>query len=70
MCQKERQVALGWKGIAPPGKFEPSCKPDGGYNVVQCDPSAGVCWCVDKDGVEVPGSRTPNVPSCGLMGQF
>ena len=69
MCQKERQVALGWKGIPSPGSFVPTCRPDGGYNVVQCHPSLGVCWCVDKDGIEKQGSRTDGEPSCGLMGE-
>ena len=70
MCQKERQEALGWRGIPAPGKFVPSCQPDGEYNVVQCHPSFGLCWCVDKNGIEKQSTRTRGVPSCGLMGEY
>ena len=70
MCQKERQAALGWRGIPAPGKFVPSCRPDGEYNVVQCHPSFGLCWCVDKNGIENQSTRTRGVPSCGLMGEY
>ena len=69
MCQKERQAALGWKGIQTSGKFVPTCKPDGEYDVVQCFSSVGVCWCVDKSGIEKQGTRTSGVPSCGMMGE-
>lgn len=70
MCQKERQAAFGWKGIPASGKFVPSCKPDGEYDVAQCYPSVGVCWCVDKRGIEKQGTRTSSVPSCGMMGKY
>lgn len=63
-------MALGWKGILSPGKFVPTCQPDGGYNVVQCDMSVGVCWCVDKNGIEKQGTRTTGMPSCGLIGKL
>lgn len=63
-------MALGWKGIPSPGKFVPTCQPDGGYNVVQCDMSVGVCWCVDKNGIEKQGTRTTGMPSCGLIGKL
>lgn len=63
-------MALGWKGIPAPGKFTPTCQPDGGYNVVQCDMSVGVCWCVDKNGIEEQGTRTSGMPTCGLMGKL
>lgn len=70
MCQKERQAALGWKGIPASEKFVPSCKPDGEYDVVQCYLSVSVCWCVDKNGIEKQGTRTSGVPSCGMMGNY
>lgn len=70
MCQKERQVALGWKGIPSAESFVPTCRPDGEYNVVQCHSSLSICWCVDKNGIEKQGTRTNGIPSCGLMGGF
>ncbi|XP_022806051.1 uncharacterized protein LOC111343164 [Stylophora pistillata] len=67
MCQKERQAALGWRGIPAVGKFVPLCRPGGEYQDVQCSPSTGFCWCVDKNGIEKQGTRTRGAPSCGLM---
>ena len=62
-------MSLGWKGISSPRKFVPTCRPDGEYDVVQCDISTGICWCVDKNGIETQGTRTRGAPSCGLMGE-
>lgn len=70
MCQKERQVALGWKGIPSAESFVPTCRPDGEYNVVQCHSSLSICWCVEKNGIEKQGTRSNGIPSCGLMGGF
>lgn len=69
MCQKERQVALGWRGVPSLGKFAPSCRPNGEYESVQCDILLSVCWCVDSNGIEKQGTRTRGAPSCGLMGK-
>ena len=37
------------------GVFVPKCLPDGGYDKVQCHGS--VCFCMDEEGEEVPGTR-------------
>ena len=37
------------------GVFVPRCLPDGGYDKVQCHGS--VCFCMDEEGEEVPGTR-------------
>jgi hypothetical protein len=68
ICQKERQIAIGWTGIAAPGQFVPKCKTNGDYQLVQCHLSAGFCWCVGKDGNELPTTRTKGRPICALLG--
>ena len=48
------------------GVFAPLCKPDGSYEEVQCYASINQCWCVDKDGNEIAGTRQQGRPStCG-----
>ncbi|KAJ7381087.1 hypothetical protein OS493_004685 [Desmophyllum pertusum] len=37
------------------GVFVPRCLPDGGYDKIQCHES--VCFCMDEEGEEVPGTR-------------
>ncbi|XP_072318015.1 thyroglobulin-like, partial [Eucyclogobius newberryi] len=42
-----------------------SCEPDGSFSSTQCQQEA-LCWCVDSDGREIPGTRTdPNSIRCG-----
>ncbi|XP_048581312.1 uncharacterized protein LOC5512067 isoform X7 [Nematostella vectensis] len=64
MCQKERQIAIGWTGVAAPGSFVPKCKSNGEYDTVQCHGSTGFCWCVDDDGNEISATRTRGRPVC------
>ena len=50
--------------------FVPECKADGSYAAVQCFEHQGFgrqCWCVDKDGEEIKGTRNSNgkTPDCG-----
>nr|XP_051676330.1 nidogen-1 [Oryctolagus cuniculus] len=42
----------------PPGLFVPKCDEHGHYSPTQCHGSTGYCWCVDRDGREVEGTRT------------
>ena len=61
-CQREYLSAT--KNSAP-GRFVPRCKLDGSYADVQCRGS--VCYCVDKDGNEIIGTKTPlasGKPNC------
>ncbi|XP_038151837.1 nidogen-2 isoform X5 [Cyprinodon tularosa] len=39
--------------------YVPQCDDDGQYIPLQCQPSTGYCWCVNKDGEEREGTRTP-----------
>ncbi|XP_069911654.1 nidogen-1 isoform X3 [Oryctolagus cuniculus] len=63
-CQLEREHILGAAGAAdaqrprPPGLFVPECDEHGHYSPTQCHGSTGYCWCVDRDGREVEGTRT------------
>ena len=50
------------------GRSLPKCKPDGGYEEVQCAKAYDVCWCVDKDGYEVPRTRQSGKPNCTILG--
>ncbi|XP_068710293.1 uncharacterized protein [Montipora foliosa] len=50
--------------LKAPGRFFPTCKPNGEYEERQCNDHYGVCWCVDKEGNEVPGSRQNGKPDC------
>ncbi|KAM6433343.1 nidogen-1 [Rhynochetos jubatus] len=70
-CQREREVALGSGGTFFPreirgGHFIPQCDEHGNYLPTQCHASSGYCWCVDRDGNEIDGTRSgPGVqPPC------
>ena len=53
------------------GEFIPQCEEDGSYSPLQCWGSTGYCWCVDSNGVEIPGTAlgpgqgTPNCSGSG-----
>lgn len=44
--------------------LKPSCRPDGSYTPEQCDKSTGPCWCVDKNGNELAGTRVSGRSTC------
>uniref|UniRef100_A0A3Q2CM74 Nidogen 2a (osteonidogen) n=1 Tax=Cyprinodon variegatus TaxID=28743 RepID=A0A3Q2CM74_CYPVA len=46
-------------GLPPLGAYVPQCDESGQYLPQQCQPSTGYCWCVNKDGEEREGTRTP-----------
>ncbi|XP_052005476.1 CD74 molecule, major histocompatibility complex, class II invariant chain a [Xyrauchen texanus] len=48
-----------------PGFFRPQCDEQGNYLALQCWHSTGYCWCVDKDGNEIKGTRVRGRPQCG-----
>lgn len=46
--------------------YSPDCDSQGFYKSTQCHHVVGVCWCVDKHGVEFANTRTRNnKPNCG-----
>ncbi|XP_004390129.1 testican-3 isoform X3 [Trichechus manatus latirostris] len=48
------------------GLYIPLCDEDGYYKPTQCHGSVGQCWCVDRYGNEVTGSRTNGVADCAI----
>uniref|UniRef100_A0A8C9S278 Thyroglobulin type-1 domain-containing protein n=1 Tax=Scleropages formosus TaxID=113540 RepID=A0A8C9S278_SCLFO len=62
-CQVE---AAGVRGVKP-GFYRPQCDKDGNYLPMQCHHSTGYCWCVDKNGEEIPNTKIRGRPICGGM---
>ncbi|MGH0135079.1 UNVERIFIED_CONTAM: hypothetical protein FKN15_013459 [Acipenser sinensis] len=64
-CQRHRESILhtssGFfpRGPRPiPGQYVPNCDDQGNYSPLQCHASTGQCWCVDRNGQEIPGTRS------------
>ncbi|RWS10862.1 hypothetical protein B4U79_06598, partial [Dinothrombium tinctorium] len=50
------------------GAYRPQCDSDGNFEPLQCNPSTGECWCVDKTGLEFSNTRRKGKPDCeGLL---
>lgn len=49
------------------GAYSPDCDEQGFYKSTQCHSSVGLCWCVDKHGVEFANTRTRGKPDCGEL---
>lgn len=65
-CQLQRKQASEKKLL---GTFIPRCSAEGHFAPVQCHGSTGECWCVDKQGKELLGSRKrAEVPNCTNFG--
>ncbi|CAH1274403.1 OLFM3 [Branchiostoma lanceolatum] len=54
-CQLEREEMLSEGPLL--GAYIPTCAEDGSYDVIQCQDSTGHCWCVDREGEEILGTR-------------
>ncbi|XP_012880109.1 PREDICTED: testican-3 isoform X5 [Dipodomys ordii] len=48
------------------GQYIPLCDEDGYYKPTQCHGGVGQCWCVDRYGNEVIGSRINGVADCAI----
>ncbi|KAM4041131.1 saxiphilin-like [Anomaloglossus baeobatrachus] len=57
-CMRHRQSVLGGKPIRI-GAFVPKCDEKGNYAPKQCHGSTGYCWCLNENGDEIEGTRTP-----------
>ncbi|XP_042193510.1 testican-3 isoform X2 [Callorhinchus milii] len=65
-CQTElNNIQRQQKGKKLLGFFIPTCDEDGYYKATQCHGGVGQCWCVDRYGNEMGGSRTSESPDCG-----
>jgi len=57
-CSKSDCVKKSEAAPEIPGSYVPQCAEDGSYKTIQCHPSTGHCWCVDKEnGSEHYGTR-------------
>ncbi|CAH2251167.1 Nidogen-1 [Pelobates cultripes] len=67
-CQLHQESILSTfpRGPRPLGQFVPQCDENGNYSPRQCHASSGNCWCVDRNGNELNGTRVgPGViPPC------
>lgn len=64
-CQKKQAESQSSSSLSP----QIRCKPDGSYSDVQCDKSTDECWCVNKNGEEVLGTRSLGVVKCYATGR-
>nr|XP_033808788.1 nidogen-2 [Geotrypetes seraphini] len=67
VCERWRQSLLEHYGGQPTDQqYVPQCDYHGNFNPLQCHGNSGYCWCVDKDGREVQGTRTEPgfTPAC------
>jgi len=61
-CELHRESIVGSRsdprGPRPaPGQYVPTCDANGEYEPMQCHASIRQCWCVDRNGVEISGTR-------------
>ena len=70
-CQKRQSEALSIMSHAPViGQFVPRCQSDGRYERIQCHGGSGQCWCVDRNGIELPGTAVRGgQPDCSVKGE-
>ena len=58
LCERKRQEAYKQANIIDGrhavGVYIPQCNEDGEFSEAQCHGSTGYCWCVDKEGKELP----------------
>ena len=63
-CEAEEDANINCGGI---GCYIPQCADNCSWEPMQCWSSTGYCWCVDENGVEIPGTSTPawqGYPDC------
>ncbi|XP_039924573.1 nidogen-2 isoform X2 [Hirundo rustica] len=67
MCERWRQSLLEHYGGSPRGdQYVPQCEPSGDFTPLQCHGDSGYCWCVERSGREIPGTRSEpgTAPPC------
>lgn len=70
-CEMDSLRVRGWKiNGKSAAVFSPDCRPDGSFVPEQCDKSKGQCWCVDKKGNELVGTRADGRRTCTSQGGY
>lgn len=72
MCERWRANLLEHYGGAPrDDQYVPQCDDLGHFTPMQCHGKSDFCWCVDRDGREVQGTRSQpgSTPACKHPGQ-
>ncbi|XP_077095209.1 nidogen-2 isoform X6 [Siphateles boraxobius] len=67
VCERWRASLMQQYGGQPNSQhYLPQCDSSGEFNPVQCYGDSSYCWCVDRNGREVPGTRSQNAvkPAC------
>ncbi|KAJ8341119.1 hypothetical protein SKAU_G00334100 [Synaphobranchus kaupii] len=67
MCERWKASLIEHYGGQPASHhYMPQCDSVGQFNPLQCYGDNSYCWCVDKDGREVPGTRSQDTvkPAC------
>ncbi|KAI1895278.1 hypothetical protein AGOR_G00104650 [Albula goreensis] len=67
VCERWRASLIEHYGGQPAThQYMPQCDSQGQFSPLQCYGDSSYCWCVDKDGREVPGTRSHDVvkPAC------
>ncbi|XP_060685148.1 uncharacterized protein nid2a isoform X3 [Hemiscyllium ocellatum] len=67
VCERWRLSLLEHYGGRPANdQYIPECNEFGEFSPLQCHGNSGYCWCVDKDGREIQGTRTEpgSPPAC------
>ncbi|XP_069619667.1 HLA class II histocompatibility antigen gamma chain isoform X1 [Ranitomeya imitator] len=52
-----------------PGAFVPQCDDNGDFSRTQCWRSTGYCWCVYRNGTEIPETRTRGRLDCSVINE-
>lgn len=67
---KQQRACLEWDTSVASSlynnSFKPKCRPDGTYELAQCHPDSGACWCVTPEGLPLPYTTSRRgKPRCG-----
>ena len=69
-CLLNRARSLALDTQPANGRYIPKCSDVGKYDPVQCHSALGQCWCVDKYGNELYGTRQEGTPDCNNVGKI
>lgn len=67
-CQD--RVKRGSGGKLSLWNYVPYCRPDGGFQDVQCNARTGNCWCVNINGLEFTETQSKKIPNCVTPGKL